>query len=119
MARILIAEPAPEVQRLVAHVVARLGHQSVVVGESGEDELLEIDAAVLEPVFSAGLAAVLALRARRPDLPVVCASIYPRTPRVVALAPVAFLLKPFRLTELEHALRAAVPAATQAREAAV
>jgi DNA-binding response OmpR family regulator len=118
MARILVAEPAPEVRGLVAHVVSRLGHEPVVFGEGGEDDPGEIDAAVLEPVFSEGLAAVLAIRARDRELPLVCASIQPRTTLVAALEPVAFVLKPFRLAELEEAIRAAVAARTGAPEAA-
>ena len=108
MARIFVAEPAPEVRRLVAHVVSRLGHEPIVFGDGGEHDRRDIDAAVLEPVFSVGLAAVLSIRARNPELPIVCASIHPRTPLVSALGPVAFVSKPFRLAELKEALHAAV-----------
>jgi CheY-like chemotaxis protein len=114
MARILVAEPAPEVRRLVAHVVSRLGHEPVVLGEGGEHDPGEIDAAVLEPVFRTGLAAVLAIRGHDPELPVVCVSIHPRTTLVAALEPVAFILKPFRLAEIEEAVRAAVAARADA-----
>ena len=117
MARILVAEPAPEVRRLVAHVVSRLGHEPVVFGEGGEHDHEEIDAAVVEPVFSAGVAAVLAIRARDPDLPLVCVSIHPRTTLVDALEAVEFVLKPFRLAELEDAVRSALAARMDVREA--
>ncbi len=118
MARIFVAEPAPEVRRLVAHVVSRLGHEPVVFGEGGEHDRRDVDVAVLEPVFSVGLAAVLALRARNPDLPIICASIQPRTPLVAALAPVAFVPKPFRLAELKDALRTAVSLAAESEATA-
>ena len=116
MARILVAEPAPEVRELVRHVIVRLGHEPVVFPNGSQDDLSDVDAAVLEPAFSAALAAVLSLRTRNPGLPVVCASIYPRTPDVSALRPVAFMLKPFHLEELDDALRRAVELATRAKE---
>ena len=63
---------------------------------------------ILEPSSADGLAAVARLRHRLGDLPIICASIYPPSDESCALAPVAHLIKPFRLRELEAAIVAAL-----------
>jgi CheY-like chemotaxis protein len=105
VARIGIIEPQQEVRDLFAHVVARLGHELV----EGVPE--DVDLLLVEPADPAALAAAASLRSRRPDLPIVCASILPQMPEARALAPAAYLLKPFALAELGAALTAALAAA--------
>jgi CheY-like chemotaxis protein len=63
---------------------------------------------ILEPASPDGLAAAARLRGRLEDLPIVCASIYPPSKESRALAPVAHLIKPFRLRELEAAIVSAL-----------
>jgi DNA-binding response OmpR family regulator len=107
VARILIVEPHPDVRELFARVLARLGHETVRLEDLGGDDAA-VAAAVLEPAFPGALELARSLRAR--GVPVVCASIEPCTSEVRALEPVAHLLKPFALRELEAAVDAALAA---------
>jgi CheY-like chemotaxis protein len=110
-ARIAIAEPSPEVRTLIEAVVRELGHEPVAVEPGGE--LPPCDVLVAEPGSPLGRDAAARLRAERPGTPLVLVSIYPRGPETAALAPAAHLLKPFRLADLEAALRDAVAGATR------
>jgi DNA-binding response OmpR family regulator len=102
MARILIHEPHPDVRVLLAAVVRRAGHDPVGHGELTNDDTPEL--MILEPASADGLAAAAKLRRRLEDLPIICTSIEPPTLATRALQPVAFLLKPFQLGELEAAI---------------
>jgi DNA-binding response OmpR family regulator len=108
--RILVCEPHEEVRALLAHVVARLGHEAVFPQEDGgagfRDE--PVDVLVIEPADPRALATAQILRLEREEIPIVCASIYPPTAHSRRLEPVAYLVKPFALGELEAALTAAV-----------
>lgn len=64
---------------------------------------------ILEPASGEALALAQQLRRRLEGLPIICASIRPADGATAALRPVAYLLKPFRLSELEAALAAALP----------
>ena len=109
MARILVCEPNPEVRGLLGHVVARLGHETVYAEMAPGDVVdHDVDVLLLEPADPRGLSIAQVLRLRREELPIVCASIYPQTPHSRRLDPVAYLVKPFALGELERALAAAV-----------
>jgi two-component SAPR family response regulator len=93
----------------MGHVVARLGHDPVYP-QAGPGDILpdDVDVILFEPADPRALAAVQVLRLRHEHLPIVCASIYPETANARRLAPVAYLVKPFPLGELERALRTAV-----------
>jgi DNA-binding response OmpR family regulator len=106
MARILIHEPHPDVRVLLEAVVRRAGHEPVGRGELTAEDSLEL--MILEPASAEGLAAAAGLRRRLEDLPIICASIDPPSLAARALAPVAYLVKPFRLGELEAAISAAL-----------
>lgn len=110
MARILISEPHPDVRVLFEAIVRRTGHEPVGHGELTVDEAPAV--MILEPASAEGLAAAAGLRRRLEDLPIICASILPPTPATRALAPIAYLMKPFRLGELETALSAALAASS-------
>ena len=87
-------------------VVRRTGHEPV-----GQGELALGDAPaamILKPASADGLAAAARLRGRLEGLPIICASIYPPTDESCALSPVAHLIKPFRLRELEVAIVSAL-----------
>jgi CheY-like chemotaxis protein len=112
--RILVVEPHAEVRALLGHVVERLGHEPVFpTGRRGEHlPIDEVDVLLLEPADPAALATAERLLRRRRTIPVVCASIYPSLERAAPLRPLAYLVKPFGLAELESALRSAVEALT-------
>jgi len=106
MARILISEPHPDLRVLIEAVVRRTGNEPVGHGELiGEDAPA---AMILEPASADGLAAAARLRRQLGDLPIICASIFPPTDESCALGPVAHLIKPFRLRELEAAIVSAL-----------
>ncbi|MGH3015703.1 MAG: hypothetical protein ACRDNN_12210 [Gaiellaceae bacterium] len=108
MARILVCDPNPEVRALMGYVVSRLGHEPVYPGGPGDVLPHDVDVLLLEPADPRSLGAAQVLRLRHEHLPIVCASIYPETVHARRLAPVAYLVKPFPLAELERALTTAV-----------
>jgi hypothetical protein len=106
VARILIHEPHPDVRVLLEAVVRRAGHEPVGHGELTIDDTLEL--MILEPASADGLAAAAKLRRRLEGLPIICTSIEPPSALTKALAPVAHLIKPFRLDELDAAISGAL-----------
>jgi hypothetical protein len=104
---ILVLEPDPEVRALSERAITRLGHRPAFA--NGDVSALgDVDVVVVEPGSPPDLDIAVALRAERPTLPIVCASIYPANG--FGLDPVAFLEKPFRLSALEHAIGCAISA---------
>lgn len=103
MHRIAVLEPDPDVRGLLLRLVLQLGHEPW-----SSDNAVAADALLVEPgdPTSAGNAAELVRQ--RPDLPVVCASIYPKSPETTKLQPVAYLTKPVRLPQLRSALTTAL-----------
>lgn len=108
MGRILIAEPHADVRSLFEFVVERLGHEPLSISRGDGSDLPPIDAALVEPAAPSALALAESLRRRQPELPIVCASIFPPEPAALALGPLAYLEKPFGLSELEYVLRLAL-----------
>jgi CheY-like chemotaxis protein len=108
MGRILIAEPHADVRSLFEFVVERLGHEPLSVASEDANELPTIDALIVEPAAPSALELAQNLRARFPELPIVCASIFPAEPAALELGPLAYLEKPFGLSELEYVLRLAM-----------
>jgi CheY-like chemotaxis protein len=108
--RILVCEPHAEVRALLGHVVERLGHEPVYATGRRGDVLPEgdVDVLILEPADPAALTAAESLRLEHEELPIVCASIYPDSDAAERLRPLAYLVKPFGLSDLERALCAAV-----------
>ena len=105
MAHVLVLEPDPEIRTLFEHLISQLGHKPIV---RATGDGTAPDVVLLEPSSRRGLAEVESLREQNPALPIVCASIYPRSAQTDELGPVAFLEKPFALSELERALRIAL-----------
>jgi hypothetical protein len=105
VARILIFEPHGDIRALVEIVVARLGHEPVIC-DAPDQELPDVQAAVIEPGEGDGL--VLARRLRRLGVPVIFTSIFPASAHTLDLTPTAYLVKPFALYTLEQALASAV-----------
>jgi len=106
VAKVLISEPHPDSRALLELVVERAGHEPVGQGELTNGD--QPDLLILEPAAPSGVATALELRRRLGDLPIICASICPPGPETSLLQPVAYLLKPFRLVELEDAMELAL-----------
>ena len=113
MARVLIAEPTPELSELLARVVTRAGHEPVAYVGAPSGAPADVDALLIEPAVPEADELATRLRSERPRLPIICVSIAAPTPEVLALAPVAFFEKPFSLKDVDDALHAvlAVPVA--------
>jgi CheY-like chemotaxis protein len=116
VARILIVEPHVDIRALLELVVRRLGHEPMV-WDGSDPELLEADAAVIEPGEGPGL--TLARRLRALDVPVLFTSIFPADHDALELQPSAYLVKPFPLYALENALDAALAPEITAHAAAL
>jgi CheY-like chemotaxis protein len=115
MATILVSEPHTEVRELLAHVIEAMGWKAPTSAATDADA---IDMLLVEPGWPEGLSLARRLRDERPDLPIVCLSIYPRELETELLLPTAYLVKPFSVTELQGALRNALAAGTVAVGAA-
>jgi DNA-binding response OmpR family regulator len=108
MARVLISEPHPDCRALVELVVQRVGHDPVGPGELADGD--DLGLLILEPASAEGLAFAHQLRDRLEDLPIICTSVRPPSAATETLQPAAYLVKPFRLRELEDALTSALAA---------
>lgn len=108
MATVMVTDEHDEVQRLLSHMVARVGHAPVLWTAAQSDVLHGFEALLVEPAFPGCFRYAQAVRNERPELPIICVSIYPPTPDVRALGCVVHLLKPFSLSELESALEQAL-----------
>ncbi len=113
VARVLICESEPDVGALLALQLHRLGHEAVIYNASWSSPLEAVDVILIEP-GGIGIGLARELRLRAPDLPMVCSSIYPPSPETDALAPAAYLVKPFPAAALDVAIRAAVGRAPRA-----
>jgi hypothetical protein len=102
--KVLICEPHPEVRELLKRIVVRLGHEPLL-----EDARLQVvDAILLEPAHAPSVERARAFRAADGDTPIVCTSIDFPDAGSRRLDPVAFLIKPFALPDLERVLREAL-----------
>jgi two-component SAPR family response regulator len=108
MGRVLILEPDAEVRALVGRVVARLGHEPLAPASLPFPALDSLDAVVLEPAWAPALELARRLREHDPRLPLVLESIEATSDARAGLRPVRYLVKPFRLGELEEAIIAAL-----------
>jgi DNA-binding response OmpR family regulator len=108
VARILIAENAPELLELYEIMLTRSGHVGVPYDDAAPEELDQADLLLVEPARHDAIELVRRLRERRPGLPFVCASIYPQSDEVRELGPAAYLEKPFAHAQLVSALARAL-----------
>jgi hypothetical protein len=108
VAKVLILDPAQEIRDLYLYLVVRLGHEALLDPADAD----RADVVVFEPADRPSRELAGSLRERKPRLPLVCASIYPRDHVTVGdLAPVAYLVKPFTSAELGRALADALASA--------
>jgi CheY-like chemotaxis protein len=103
MGRILVLEPDPDVRDLLVRLIRHLGHDA-----PRTDKGFVPDAVLVEPGDAHSAARARKLVDQHSGLPVVCASIYPRSIETTGLKPVAYLTKPISLPELRSALAAAL-----------
>jgi CheY-like chemotaxis protein len=115
MPTVLISEPHLEVRELLARVVEAIGFEALLDVPEQTDA---IDVLLIEPGSEQALARARRIRADRPELPIVCVSIYPPQLESDLLAPEAYLIKPFSVAELQGVLRNAVAAGRAAVGAA-
>lgn len=108
MPRVLILEPYPEVRQLLEHIVAGLGFDPVLLDGAAPETIADIDVLLLEPGFPGGVELATKFLAANPRLRILVVSIFPPTPEVTALSPVAYVVKPFALAELQRHIREAV-----------
>jgi hypothetical protein len=92
------------VRELLGRVVVRLGHEPL----HDDAELSPVDAILLEPAHAASVERAAAFRAVDGHTPIVCTSIELPDAGSRRLAPIAYLVKPFALPELEAALSRAL-----------
>lgn len=115
MPAVLISEPHLEVRELLERVVEAMGYEALVDEPAQTDP---IDVLLIEPGSEQALDRARRLRSTRPDLPVVCVSIYPPQLESDLLYPAAYLVKPFSVAELQDVLRNVVASGTAAAGAA-
>jgi CheY-like chemotaxis protein len=110
---VLICEPHPEVRELLSRIVVRLGHDPVL-----EDaELAPVDVILLEPSHAPSVERAQAFRAVDGETPIVCASIELPDAGSRRLAPIAYLVKPFALPDLEDAISRALASGNGSHQA--
>jgi DNA-binding response OmpR family regulator len=103
MAIIAVSDADTTLSVLISIVIEDLGHEAV---DARRDAVLPpVAALVLEPADAGAVELAARLRALHPDLPLICVTT--QAPRTTAdsLGPVVTLAKPFRIRELEAALR--------------
>jgi CheY-like chemotaxis protein len=104
VARILIAEPEPDLRSFVLQAVLELGHEPLLLDTPTGTR---VDVLLLAMCADA-VATASALRRDDPALPIVCMGTAPADDQVRGLRPVAYLVKPFRLADLARALTRAL-----------
>ena len=107
MARVLLAEPDPDVLELVERALSGWGHEVVRYRPASAPG--ELDLMVFEPGMGARVVRLAeTLAAGTPPVQLVVVSVNPPELAVHALRPAAYVLKPFSLAELEAAVAAAL-----------
>jgi hypothetical protein len=97
VSNVLVLEPNADVRALFVRLVRRLGHEAVL-GAGAED----VDVVLIEPGSANARRPLAAVRARNPNVYVICASVYPK--EETRLEADAFLVKPVSLAALRSAL---------------
>jgi CheY-like chemotaxis protein len=111
VARVLIAEPEPDLRLLAEQAVLELGHEPLLL-----DAFLagtHVDVLLLATSPDA-VAIARAQRRHDPALPIVCLGTLAAGADIRRLRPVAHLLKPYTLSDLARALTQAVATARRA-----
>lgn len=101
MARVLIAEPEPDLRLLAEQAVLELGHEPLSV--DAHTAGCRVDVLLLATSADA-VELAQALRRRQPELPIVTLGTVAAGPETHALRPVEHLVKPYTLRDLQRAL---------------
>lgn len=105
MARILIAEPEPDLRLLAEQAVLELGYEPVLLEAYTGGTPVDV---LLLATSDGAVAIAHAHRRSDPALPIVCVGTLGLTAEIRRLEPVAHLLKPYTLSDLARALTRAV-----------
>jgi DNA-binding response OmpR family regulator len=107
MARILISEADPDVRRLLAVLIERLGHEAIVLDP---DVVVPPhgDLLLVEPESVVGLEHARLVRAYFPDLPVLCLNALPDAGKFLTRGPLGYLQKPFTVEVMRATVQAAL-----------
>jgi hypothetical protein len=97
VSNVLVLEPNADVRALFLRLIQRLGHEAVVGAEAKD-----VDVVLLEPASADARRTLAAVRARNPNVYVICASVYPK--EEASIEADAFLVKPVSLAALRSAL---------------
>ena len=112
MRRVLVLEPYEGIREVIEAVVRLLGHEPVAA-EPGVPlaDLQPLHAAVIEPAAPAAPKLLEALLEEDPQFPIIYVSIVAGELEMLAVEPVAYLLKPFAVSDLSRALERALDTA--------
>lgn len=107
MARILIRDDTPVLERLLAAVATRAGHDVLPLGATPSDDV-DGDLLLVDPLAAGAVEWASRLRAADPTLPVICIGGNPLDPHAAALRPAAVVPKPFTIAALDLAIAGAL-----------
>ena len=105
--KVLISEVEPDVRRLLALLVERLGHAAVVL----RDDVVappRADLLLVEPLSRSGIEHARLVRAFFPELPIVCLNPLPEDAGFLGRGPITYLPKPFTPEALGTAIDGAL-----------
>jgi CheY-like chemotaxis protein len=109
MRRVLILEPYEGIRAVIEEVVRLLGQEPVAATAGASlAELGPVDAAVIEPAAPAAPKLLQELLEEDPQFPIIYVSIVAGEPEMLAVEPVAYLVKPFAVSDLSAALERAL-----------
>jgi hypothetical protein len=111
MRRFLVLEPYEGIRAVIEAVVRLLGHEPVVPAPGASlADLGPLHAAVVEPAAPAAPKLLQAMLEEDPQLPIIYVSIVAGELELLTVEPVAYLVKPFAISDLSAALERALPA---------
>jgi hypothetical protein len=108
VARVLIAEPEPDLRLLAEQAVLELGHEPLLLGAHPAGTHVDV---LLLATSPDAVAIARAHRRHDPALPIVCLGTLTASADIRRLRPVAHLVKPYTLSDLGRALTQAVATA--------
>jgi CheY-like chemotaxis protein len=113
MRRVLVLEPYEGIRAVIESVVRLLGHEPVAVTAGASlAEVGPVHAAVIEPAAPAAPKLLQELLDADPQFPIIYVSIVAGgEPEMLAVEPVAYLVKPFAVSDLSAALERALGSA--------
>jgi DNA-binding NtrC family response regulator len=107
-ASVLVCEADPDVRRLLAVLVERLGHEAVVLASAASGIPPQADLMLLEPASTTCLEHARIARVESPGLPVISLGLIPEEGAFLSEGPLEFLPKPFTLDQLRAVVQRSV-----------